>query len=94
VHDIWNKFVMMRRVNCEVRHLQMISIRFLNTKPKFTALNFFRLDWSFCHVVCFRKLDQICISPQLFYFLVDWSFHHVYHHTSPVQNLAANLLGI
>ncbi|RZB39533.1 gustatory receptor [Asbolus verrucosus] len=51
VHDIWNKYDLNNKVDRRVRHLQLISIRLLNTKLKFTARNFFSLDWTFCHMM-------------------------------------------
>ncbi|RZB66640.1 7tm 7 domain containing protein, partial [Asbolus verrucosus] len=49
VHDIWNKYSQQNEVDRRVLHLQLISFRPLNTKLRFTAMNLFSLDWTFCH---------------------------------------------
>ncbi|EFA07623.2 gustatory receptor 129 [Tribolium castaneum] len=51
VHDIWNKVAVERKFDKRIRHLQLVSVKLLNTKLKFTARNFFTLDWTCCHMV-------------------------------------------
>ncbi|KAH0821319.1 hypothetical protein GEV33_001472 [Tenebrio molitor] len=49
VHEIWNFYNSREEVDKQVCHLQLISVRLLNTKLQFTARHFFNLDWTFCH---------------------------------------------
>ncbi|XP_068892872.1 putative gustatory receptor 28b [Tenebrio molitor] len=51
VHDIWNKYALKNEVDRRVRHLQLISVRLLNTRLQITAKDFFNLDWTFCHMM-------------------------------------------
>jgi hypothetical protein len=51
VHEIWNFYNSRGEVDKQVCHLQLISVRLLNTKLQFTARHFFNLDWTFCHTV-------------------------------------------
>ena len=55
VHDVWNSYIL-NKLDTNVRHLQLIAIRLLNCKLKFTARNFFDLDWNFCHIVSMQNL--------------------------------------
>lgn len=50
IHEIWNKFVICGKIR-KIQSLKLTSLQLLNTKLEFTALNFFSLDWSFCHMV-------------------------------------------
>ncbi|RZB39827.1 7tm 7 domain containing protein [Asbolus verrucosus] len=51
IHKIWNKYASNEEVDRRVRHLQLISVRLLNTKLNFTAKDFFNLDWTFFHTM-------------------------------------------
>ncbi|KAJ3648644.1 hypothetical protein Zmor_020433 [Zophobas morio] len=50
VHDVWNRHIL-RKVDKNLRHLQLICVRLLNAKLKFTAKQFFNLDWTFYHMM-------------------------------------------
>ncbi|KAJ3648645.1 hypothetical protein Zmor_020434 [Zophobas morio] len=50
VHDVWNRYIL-RKVDKNVRHLQLICVRLLSAKLKFTAKHFFDLDWTFYHMM-------------------------------------------
>nr|XP_015836805.1 PREDICTED: uncharacterized protein LOC107398168 isoform X2 [Tribolium castaneum] len=64
IHDIWNKFEANGNMTKKLRHLQLVSIRFLNNKLEFRARNFFRLDWSFCHTMIAAITTYVIILVQ------------------------------
>jgi hypothetical protein len=61
VHDIWNECATRRGLDERMRHLQLISLRLLNTKLRFTAKELFFLDWTFCHTVKINVLSNVTL---------------------------------
>ena len=51
VHSAWHKYSAEAKINPKIRHLQLISVRLLSTKLRFSARGFFDLDWKFFHLV-------------------------------------------
>ena len=51
VHDVWNKYAVAGRTDKRIRYLQLFSVRLLNTRLQFTAMDFFNFDWTFGHMV-------------------------------------------
>ncbi|RZB40827.1 7tm 7 domain containing protein, partial [Asbolus verrucosus] len=66
VHDIWNKYAVSGKVDRRVRHLQLTSIRLLNTKLQFTAMDFFNLDWTLCHTIIAAVTTYVVILIQFY----------------------------
>lgn len=51
IHEIWNKYTLKGKINREIRHFELISIRLYYNKVELNVNSFFNLDWAFCHVV-------------------------------------------
>ncbi|XP_063905042.1 putative gustatory receptor 28a [Zophobas morio] len=64
IHEIWNQHSQKKDLNEELRHLQLIACRFLNTKLIFNAKNFFRLDETFFHVIITAVVTYLIILIQ------------------------------
>ncbi|XP_063923036.1 gustatory and pheromone receptor 39a-like [Zophobas morio] len=64
VHQIWNQYYRKGRLDEKTRHLQLISIRMLNTKLSFTARNFFSLDETFFHTMLAAIVTYVVILVQ------------------------------
>lgn len=56
IHEIWNKYTAKGKINRTIRHLKLISVRFLYNKLELSASGFFNLDWAFCHMVLLKML--------------------------------------
>ncbi|KAJ3648646.1 hypothetical protein Zmor_020435 [Zophobas morio] len=63
IHDVWNCWVL-RKVDKNLQHLQLVSIRLLNSKLKFTAKYFFDLDWTFYHMIIVGVVTYLVILMQ------------------------------
>jgi hypothetical protein len=83
VHDIWNKYAMSGKINKKIRHLQLVSVRLLNTRLQFTARDYFNLDWTFCHMV----IINFCFNISSIFFSDDSSSYHLRSNTHPVSHL-------
>ncbi|KAJ3643819.1 hypothetical protein Zmor_026506 [Zophobas morio] len=67
LHEIWNKHVSKKEMNKEFRHLELLSIRMLNTQMEFNIRGFFNLDWTFFQsmVVAFTTYWLILVQFQI-----------------------------
>ncbi|EFA07629.1 gustatory receptor Gr103 [Tribolium castaneum] len=65
LHDIWNKYLERGKLDRNVRYLQLISIRFYNTKVRFTAMDFFSLDWTFGHLMIAAVATYVVILIEI-----------------------------
>ncbi|KAJ3648640.1 hypothetical protein Zmor_020431 [Zophobas morio] len=64
VHDMWNKWTETSKSDCKIRHLQLVSMRLLNTKVHFTAGDLFSLDWSLGHMLVAAVTTYVVILIQ------------------------------
>ncbi|EFA07630.1 gustatory receptor 137 [Tribolium castaneum] len=64
VHDIGNKYLLSGKMNVKTQHLSFISARLLSMKLQFTALHFFNLDWTFCHMLVAAVATYVVILVQ------------------------------
>ncbi|KAJ3648638.1 hypothetical protein Zmor_020429 [Zophobas morio] len=64
VHQIWNQYYRKGCLDEKTRHLQLISVRMLNTKLSFTARNFFNLDETFFHTMMAAIVTYMVILVQ------------------------------
>ncbi|GJQ80794.1 hypothetical protein Trydic_g9385 [Trypoxylus dichotomus] len=49
IHDMWNKWSGRGKIDCHLKHLQLISLQLYNSRLSFTAYGFFELDWTLLH---------------------------------------------
>ncbi|KAJ3643825.1 hypothetical protein Zmor_026512 [Zophobas morio] len=64
VHDLWNSLLLKGKVGGEVRHLQLISLRMINTKLELTARGFFPLNGSFLYIIIAAVTTHVIILIQ------------------------------
>ncbi|XP_044264929.1 uncharacterized protein LOC123011526 [Tribolium madens] len=65
LHEIWNKYSQKGKIDPNVRYLQLIAIRFYNTKVRFTAKDFFNLDWTFGHLMIAAVATYVVILVEI-----------------------------
>ncbi|EFA07624.1 gustatory receptor 131 [Tribolium castaneum] len=66
IHDIWNFYACNRKIDARIRNLEFVSLQLLNTKLKFTPMNLFTLDWSFCHLIMASIATYVVILVQFY----------------------------
>ncbi|KAJ3648642.1 hypothetical protein Zmor_020432 [Zophobas morio] len=64
VHEIWNEYSEKENKDDRMRHLQLISVAFMNNKLCFTAGKLFCLDATFTHMVIGAVLTYVVILIQ------------------------------
>ena len=85
LHEIWNKHVSKKEMNREFRHLELLSIRMLNTQMEFSIRGFFNLDWTFFQTVKmgFEWREKNCFLC----FSDGCCFYHLLAYSRAVSNL-------
>ena len=85
LHEIWNQHVSRKEMNREFRHLELLSIRMLNTQMEFSIRGFFNLDWTFFQTVKmgFEWREKNCFLC----FSDGCCFYHLLAYSRSVSNL-------
>ncbi|EFA07636.1 gustatory receptor 189 [Tribolium castaneum] len=64
IHDAWNEKILKRNIDSEARHLILLSVRLFVSQLKFSARNYFNVDWSFFHLALSAIATYVIILVQ------------------------------